>query len=67
MKLFDGIEIAEADIQRFFQSVKEQTTDLGFWDSRSTTVKSDDKFVLPNGIRLSHELGLKWIEFNNKA
>lgn len=60
-----SIEIAEEDVERFFQEVKDNHKQLGFWDSQSTTDKADDQFVLPNGLRLDNSLGHRWLDFNN--
>lgn len=62
-----SIEIAEEDVERFFQEVKDNHSALGFWDSQSTTDKSDDVFVLPNGLRLANNLGHRWLDFNDSS
>jgi len=60
-----NIQIAEKDVERLFQEVKDNYQGLGFWSTQQTEDKSDDKFVLPNGLILDNKLGHRWLDFNS--
>lgn len=60
-----NIKIAENDVERLFQEVKDNHDGLGFWSTRDTADKSDDWFVMPNGLILDRELARRWINFYN--